>query len=184
MCRCGRRGSGFEEFIEALRATWGPDPVSYQGRFYRIAPSQVSPKPLQPGGPPILIAAAPGVDASVQRAGRLGLGLNPGIPSGNPLNTNSRASAPPYPPVSSPGPIVVRVNNPVTEAPLDEADRAPLSGSVDQIKRDLLRVAELGVDEVMWDLTQAEVPYNVQLTLLDQLITARPAESVGRRREL
>jgi hypothetical protein len=36
----------------------------------------------------------------------------------------------------------------------------------------------------MWDLTQAEVPYNVQLTLLDQLITARPAESVGRRREL
>ena len=84
----------------------------------------------------------------------------------------------------SPGPIVVRVNNPVTEAPLDEADRAPLSGSVDQIKRDLLRVAELGVDEVMWDLTQAEVPYNVQLTLLDQLITARPAESVGRRREL
>jgi phosphoenolpyruvate carboxylase len=78
----------------------------------------------------------------------------------------------------------VRVNNPVTEAPLDEADRGPLSGSVDQIKRDLLRVAELGVDEVMWDLTQAEVPYHVQLTLLDQLITARPAESVGRRREL
>jgi hypothetical protein len=39
-----RRGSGFEEFIEALRATWGPDPISYQGRFYRIAPSQVSPK--------------------------------------------------------------------------------------------------------------------------------------------
>src|SRR5271154_4438888 len=74
-----RRGSGFEEFIEALRATWGPDPISYQGRFYRIAASQVSPTPPQPGGPPILIAAAPGVDASVQRAGRLGLGLNPGV---------------------------------------------------------------------------------------------------------
>ena len=54
--------------------------------------------------------------------------------------------------------------------------------------REIGRVAEpeeleAGVDEVMWDLTQAEVPYDVQLTLLDQLITARPAESVGRRRE-
>ena len=179
-----RRGSGFEEFIEALRATWGPDPVSYQGRFYRIAPSQVSPKPLQPGGPPILIAAAPGVDASVQRAGRLGLGLNPGISEWKSFEQQLASFRAAVPAGESPGPIVVRVNNPVTEAPLDEADRGPLSGSVDQIKRDLLRVAELGVDEVMWDLTQAEVPYNVQLTLLDQLITARPAESVGRRREL
>ena len=175
----GRRGSGFEEFIAALRATWGPDPVSYQGRFYRIAASQVSPKPLQPGGPPILIAAAPGVDASVQRAGRLGLGLNPGISEWKSFEQQLATFRAAVPAGESPGPIVVRVNNPVTQAPLDEADRAPLSGSVDQIKRDLLRVAELGVDEVMWDLTQAEVPYNVQLTLLDQLITARPAESSG-----
>jgi probable F420-dependent oxidoreductase len=179
-----RRGSGFEEFIEALRATWGPDPVSYQGRFYRIPPSQVSPKPLQPGGPPILIAAAPGVDASVQRAGRLGLGLNPGISDWKSFEHQLASFRAAVPAGENPGPIVVRVNNPVTQAPLDEADRGPLSGSVDQIKRDLLRVAELGVDEVMWDLTQAEVPYHVQLTLLDQLITARPAESVGRRRDL
>ena len=179
-----RRGSGFEEFIEALRATWRPDPVSYQGRFYRIAPSQVSPKPLQPGGPPILIAAAPGVDAAVQRAGRLGLGLNPGISEWKSFEHQLATFRAAVPAGESPGPIVVRVNNPVTEAPLDDAGRAPLSGSVDQIRRDLLRVAELGVDEVMWDLTQAEVPYNVQLTLLDQLITARPAESVGRRRDL
>jgi probable F420-dependent oxidoreductase len=178
-----RRGSGFEEFIEALRATWGPDPVSYQGRFYRIAPSQVSPKPLQPGGPPILIASL-GADASLQRAGRLGLGLNPAISEWKSFEHQLATFRAAVPAGESPGPIVVRVNNPVTEAPLGEADRGPLSGSVDQIKRDLLRAAELGVDEVMWDLTQAEVPYDVQLTLLDQLITARPAESVGRRREL
>jgi probable F420-dependent oxidoreductase len=179
-----RRGSGFEEFIEALRATWGPDPVSYQGRFYRIPPSQVSPKPVQPGGPPILIAAEPGVDAAVQRAGRLGLGLNPGISDWKSFEQQLASFRAAVRAGESPGPIVVRVNNPVTANPLDEADRGPLSGSVDQIKRDLLRVAELGVDEVMWDLTQADVPYHVQLTLLDQLITARPAESVGRRREL
>jgi probable F420-dependent oxidoreductase len=170
-----RRGSGFEEFIDALRATWGPDPVSYQGRFYRIAPSQVGPKPVQPGGPAILLAATPGVDAPVQRAGRLGLGLNPGITDWKTLEHQLATFRAAVPAGGSRGPIVVRVNNPVTQAPLDEAGRGPLSGSVDQIRRDLLRAAKLGVDEVMWDLTQAEVPYDVQLTLLDQLITARPA---------
>lgn len=169
-----RRGSGFEEFIAALRATWGPDPVSYQGRFYRIAPSQVGPKPVQRGGPPILLAAAPGVDAPVQRAGRLGLGLNPGISDWESLEHQLATFRAAVPAGGRRGPVVVRVNNPVTQAPLDEPARGPLSGSTDQIRRDLLRAAELGVDEVMWDLTQAEVPYDVQLTLLDQLITARP----------
>jgi probable F420-dependent oxidoreductase len=170
-----RRGRGFEEFIEALRATWGTDPVSYQGRFYRIAPSEVGPKPVQPGGPPILVAATPGVDAPVERAGRLGLGLNPGISDWKSFEQQLATFRAAVPAGGRPGPIVVRVNNPVTQAPLDDAGRGPLSGSVEQIRSDLLRAAELGVDEVMWDLTQAGVPYDVQLTLLDQLITARPA---------
>lgn len=51
-----RRGAGMDEFVAAMRAAWGPDPVSYQGRFYRIAPSEINPKPVQPGGPPILMA--------------------------------------------------------------------------------------------------------------------------------
>ena len=111
----------------------------------------------------------------MQRAARLGLGLNPGIHDWKSFEHQLATFHAAVPAGESPGPIVVRVNNPVTQAPLEEAGRAPLSGSVDQIRRDLLRVAELGVDEVMWDLTQAEVPYNVQLTLLDQLITARVA---------
>ena len=31
-----RRGAGFEEHILATRAVWGPDPMSFEGRFYRI----------------------------------------------------------------------------------------------------------------------------------------------------
>jgi alkanesulfonate monooxygenase SsuD/methylene tetrahydromethanopterin reductase-like flavin-dependent oxidoreductase (luciferase family) len=52
-----RKGAGFEEYIRALRAVWGPDPVSFEGRFYRIEESQIGPKPVQPGGPPILVGA-------------------------------------------------------------------------------------------------------------------------------
>lgn len=38
-----RKGARTEEFIAAMRAAWGPDPVRHEGEFYRIAPSQVNP---------------------------------------------------------------------------------------------------------------------------------------------
>jgi len=46
-----RRGAGFEEFIEAMRTAWGPDPVRFSGRFYEIPESQINPKPVQDGRP-------------------------------------------------------------------------------------------------------------------------------------
>ena len=64
-----RRGAGFEEFIRAMRAAWGADPVSFSGRFYNIPESEINPKPLQDGGPPIIIAAMK--ETAVERAPRL-----------------------------------------------------------------------------------------------------------------
>jgi hypothetical protein len=56
-CATGARGAGFEEHIEALRAVWGPDPVRFQGRFYQIPESEIGPKPVREGGPPLLVGA-------------------------------------------------------------------------------------------------------------------------------
>ena len=36
-----RRGRGFEEFVRAIRAVWGPDPVSFTGDFYNIPESRI-----------------------------------------------------------------------------------------------------------------------------------------------
>ena len=58
--------------------------------------------------------------------------------------------------------------------PIDDAERAPLSGSVYQIKDDLQRLVELGVDHVMWD-PNGVVPYETQLRLLEPLIAVRPS---------
>jgi len=44
-----RRGRGFEEFARAMRAVWGPDPVSFTGDFYNIPESRIGPKPIQSG---------------------------------------------------------------------------------------------------------------------------------------
>ena len=67
----------------------------------------------------------------------------------------------------SAGPVIVRINDPVTETPV--ADRKPLSGAPEQIRDDLQRLQSLGVEGVMWDLTQAEVPFNTQFRLLERL---------------
>src|SRR5205807_1474710 len=68
------RGARLPEFIAAMRAAWGPDPVRFEGRHYRIPESQINPKPVQPGGPRVIIAARE--PAAVERAARIGDGLN------------------------------------------------------------------------------------------------------------
>ena len=68
-----RRGAGFEEHILAMRAVWGPDPVSFAGRFYRIPEADIGPKPVRPGGPRLLVGRRR--PPALERAGRLGVGL-------------------------------------------------------------------------------------------------------------
>jgi probable F420-dependent oxidoreductase len=48
------RGRRMDELVEALLACWGDDPVSFDGDFFHIPPSLVSPKPLQTPHPPLL----------------------------------------------------------------------------------------------------------------------------------
>lgn len=104
---------------------WGPDPVRFEGRFYQIAESEIGPKPVQPGGPPILVGAV--TPPSIERAARMGLGLNPVLISWDGLRdaveTFRRAATSAGRDPSS-LPVVVRVNGSITTKPLDE--RAPL----------------------------------------------------------
>src|SRR5689334_16463482 len=53
-----RRGAGFEEHLLAMRAVWGPNPVSFEGRFYQVPEADIGPKPVRPDGPTMVIGAA------------------------------------------------------------------------------------------------------------------------------
>lgn len=66
------RGSRADEAITILRKLWTQDGASHAGRHFQFGPVSLNPKPLQPGGPPILVGGrkAP----SFRRAGRLGDG--------------------------------------------------------------------------------------------------------------
>ena len=65
-----RRGAGFEEHLLAMRAVWGPDPVHFEGRFYRIPEADIGPKPVRPGGPRLMVGAASPVGARARRTAR------------------------------------------------------------------------------------------------------------------
>jgi probable F420-dependent oxidoreductase len=164
-----RRGAGFEEFIEAMQAAWGPDPVHFSGRFYKIPESQINPKPVQGGGPPILIAAMQ--KPAVERAGRLGFGLNPLAPSWEALEAavsafREAARAAGHDPAILP--VVVRANTVVGEEVADE-ERPPLSGSPEQVAGDLERLREMAVDELFFDMNRFSIPVEEQFQAIERV---------------
>ncbi|MEV0398821.1 TIGR03619 family F420-dependent LLM class oxidoreductase [Actinoallomurus sp. NPDC050550] len=166
-----RRGARFAEHVAAMRAVWGPDPVRFDGEFYEIAESQIGPKPVWPGGPPLIAGAV--APAAVARAARLGLGLNPVVMSWEQLDetvAGFRRAAEQAGRDPASLPVVVRVNGSVTAKPLEE--RAPLTGSVDQVLEDLPRVRSLGAAHVLWAMRTHP---DAQLAVMEELLARAPS---------
>ncbi len=164
-----RRGKGFEEFIGALRAAWGPDPVSFAGRFYKIPEAQIGPKPVQPGGPPILIGGRD--PAALERAARLAEGINPVLSAWEPfeqtVNTfQAAARAAGRDPAQLQ--IVVRGNVRPGRAPAADP-RPPLTGTMTHVAEDFARLRALGVTHVFFDMNFASTSVDEQLRLLEPL---------------
>jgi alkanesulfonate monooxygenase SsuD/methylene tetrahydromethanopterin reductase-like flavin-dependent oxidoreductase (luciferase family) len=55
-----------------VRRLWSEDGVTHEGRHFRFGPVSLDPKPLQPGGPPIVVGGRK--PPALRRAGRLGDG--------------------------------------------------------------------------------------------------------------
>jgi probable F420-dependent oxidoreductase len=55
-----RRRDVVREHVLAMRALWTEEEAEFHGEFVDFAPSWQWPKPVQPGGPPVLMGGAPG----------------------------------------------------------------------------------------------------------------------------
>ena len=53
----GERALVVEETVRLMRALWTQDEAVFEGRHRRVSSSRAWPKPVQPGGPPILLGA-------------------------------------------------------------------------------------------------------------------------------
>ena len=66
------RAARFEEAIALLRTCWRDEPIDFAGDHYRVEQVSMLPKPVSPGGPPILVGGT--APRALDRAARLGDG--------------------------------------------------------------------------------------------------------------
>ena len=73
--RRAERVSRTEEAIHILRQAWSARPVNFRGKRFQVEDVAVHPKPVQPGGPPLWMAAQS--EAGALRAAAFGMHLLP-----------------------------------------------------------------------------------------------------------
>ena len=137
-----RRGARAAEYVAVLRNLWADGVSEFSGGFYTVPRSRMAPKPVQPGGPPILLGGM--ARPALERAGRIADGWL----------TSSRTD------LSRIGEGVEVVRSAAAAVGRDPAEtktpegsgRLLLSGSYEQIKADTQWLAERGVTELFYDL--------------------------------
>lgn len=159
-----RRGAGYAEHVAAMQALWGPDPVAFEGRVYQVPPSYYGPKPVRASGVPLYAGAQS--EAGIRRAVSFAAGWLPVTAPGSTMHgTIDVLSA--YRRVSDVLgrerlPVHLRAHAHVTETPL-AGERIPLSGTIEQIADDVVRLQAHGVTDVCLNQTQRGVPFDEQL---------------------
>lgn len=143
-----RRGARAEEYLAALRALWGPDPVEHAGEFYTVPRASMLPKPVQQPGPPVLLGGS--APRALARAGRLADGWisssreNPETigESVEAVRAGAREAG------RDPATLEFVCRGVILDAPRTR----PLTGSLDEIRSDLPALAAQGVTETFVDL--------------------------------
>jgi probable F420-dependent oxidoreductase len=141
-----RRAARAVEYVRVLRTLWTDEVASFDGEFYTVPPSRMVPRPVQPGGPPILLGGA--VPAALARAGRLGAGWL--SVSATDLDRIAEPIAAVREAASSTGAGEPRVV--VRGVVRLGAREGRLTGSFDEIRADAAWLAEQGVTELYYDL--------------------------------
>jgi probable F420-dependent oxidoreductase len=151
-----RRGARTAEYVAVLRTLWADGLAEHTGEFYEIPRSSVLPKPVQSGGPPVLLGGM--ARPALERAGRIADGWVTSsrtdlsrIAEGIGVVRAAAAGA-------GRDPDAIRVIcRGVLRAGAEEpaaagSGRLLLSGSPGQIRDDTRWLGEQGVTEIFYDL--------------------------------
>ncbi len=174
----GRRG---EEFIRCLKTIWTEEVVQFDGEFYRVPRSLVEPKPLQAPHPPILVGGYG--SAAVGRAARLGDGFTGGnVPLDQvaPLIAELRIAAEAAGRDPARLRVVCRGTYRVHDTP-QGSGRRPLFGTLDEIREDISRYAEVGLTELFLEANiDAGGAFGDEDGLLERTLTVMTALAPSR----
>ncbi len=160
------RGRVTDEYLSLMRAVWTTDPVSFTGRYYKVAAVHALPKPVQRGGIPIWVGGH--TDRALSRAGRLGdgwhpIGLRPParlLPDEyaakvKQIHAHAQAAGrdPKAITLSFRAPLEVR--SPRAKAPAGE--RPLFQGSASEVAEDIRRYQAVGVTHFIFDPTRPDL---------------------------
>jgi probable F420-dependent oxidoreductase len=147
------KGARAEEFLRCLHALWDDPPVSFSGDLWQVPPSYVAPRPVQRPGPPLLLGGF--ATPALERAGRLADGWVSSARAdlhviGESVRTVQRSAE-----AAGRDParlrFVCRGVVRLRDRP-DAPDRRPLTGTADEVRRDLADLDAQGVTETFLDL--------------------------------
>jgi probable F420-dependent oxidoreductase len=144
------RGKRTEEYLAVLRTLWNDEVSSFAGELYTVPPSTMSPKPVQPGGPPVLLGGT--AEVALRRAGRIADGWVSSSRAGfdeiargaQIVRRSAEESG------RDPDTIRIVVRGVVQAGRRD--DSIPLSGDWEQIRAGAERYEQAGVTELFYDL--------------------------------
>ena len=143
------KGARAEEFLQALKKVWTSETVEFSGKFYKIAASKIGPKPVQKPHPKIILGgfAAKTFERIINHAdGWLGIVAMP-IPQLQQIISNFRQAAST---ANNKQVQVVLLGFPyVMDTKAPDETRSPLSGTMDQIGRDIEQLKNMGVDHLI-----------------------------------
>jgi probable F420-dependent oxidoreductase len=156
------RGEVTDEYLTLMRHAWTSDPVSFEGRHYRVKDVHLLPKPRQPGGIPVWVGGH--TTGALRRVGRLGNGWHP-IAMRPPamlrpeeyeakvkeIGAHARAAG------RDPGSITLTLRVPMqVRSPRETppaGDRPLFQGTATEVRGDVERYAALGVTHFVFDTT-------------------------------
>ncbi|EPH46423.1 TIGR03619 family F420-dependent LLM class oxidoreductase [Streptomyces aurantiacus] len=145
----GERGAITDEYLAAIRAAWTDDPTTYHGRYVAYTDVRTAPAPATPPHPPVWVGG--NSPAAVRRAGRLGEGWHPFMPTLAGLREALPRLAAAADAAGRTVPeLVPRLQ--LRLAPHPDTPERPLGhGSADQLRADLTALEELGATHVLLD---------------------------------
>jgi probable F420-dependent oxidoreductase len=145
-----RRGRITSEYVRAIKELWlNTGPSHFSGEFVSFAGVGAFPKPQQRPHPPIVFAG--GSDAALRRASRLGNGhIASGLDPAGLAERVSRLHGFCRADRRDPAEMEVLLLSPVSiQAAPAEGDRAPLTGSAEQVAEDLRAYERAGLHHLI-----------------------------------
>jgi probable F420-dependent oxidoreductase len=147
------RGHRFDEWLDCMQVLLTADPASFSGEYYQVPAAHFAPQPVQRPRPPLLIGGS--APAALRRAARFDGWISSSRASLDEVRSavaGVREAAERAGRARDTVRCVVRGVAALRDETITAADRRPLYGTIEQMRADLERYAECGVDEVFLDL--------------------------------